>query len=525
MGSIRPSGLYCMYLRKSRKDMELEALGQGETLARHEKALRDLADRLGICVSQVYREVVSGDTIAERPQVRKLLEDVNNGLWDGVLVMDVDRLGRGDSIDQGVIMQSFLYANVLIVTPDKTYDPSDDSDAEFFEIKLFFSRREYSAIKKRMQRGRLASASEGCYMGSRPVYGYERYKLPKRKGWSLRIVPEKAAVVRAIFEWYAYGMDGEPVGAAAISARLTQMGLRTELGAKFEPSYIRYVLQNPVYIGKVRWNQRVTTYRIQDGKRVKSRERCADALLVDGLHEPIIDLDLWDTVQGMFRRREKTSHNVAGKIVNPLSGLIVCSQCGRAMQLKGDGQRGYGIINCTTQGCPTCGTRFDAVETAVLDALRTWMEEYRASLASPPSSAQSDQEAVAMTRKQLEDQRATLTRQMDSLFDLLEQGVYTPALYRQRRDDLTARLTAVDIQISDLPTAPSEDARAELASRIRHVLDAYASAPDAASKNLLLKDVVDHLVYSKNQRCYRNNAPGDYLSLDFYPLMPKDGAF
>ena len=121
---------------------EMEALGTGETLARHERALNELAARLGITIAQTYREVVSGDTIAERPEVRRLLDAVNSGAWDGVLVMDVDRLGRGDSIDQGVIMQSFLYANTLIITPDKTYNPMDDSDAEFFEIKLFFSRRE-----------------------------------------------------------------------------------------------------------------------------------------------------------------------------------------------------------------------------------------------------------------------------------------------------------------------------------------------------------------------------------------------
>ena len=75
MGAIKPNGLYAAYLRKSRRDMEMEALGQGETLARHEKQLSDLADRLGIRVSRWYREIVSGDTIAERPQVRQLLED------------------------------------------------------------------------------------------------------------------------------------------------------------------------------------------------------------------------------------------------------------------------------------------------------------------------------------------------------------------------------------------------------------------------------------------------------------------
>ena len=191
MSTINPGGLYCAYLRKSRRDVELEALGQGETLARHEKQLADLAGRFGLHISRTYREIVSGDTIAERPQVRQLLSDVSAGLWDGVLVVDVDRLARGDSIDQGVIMQTFLYAGVRIITPDKVYDPNDDSDLEFFEMKLFFARREYKAITRRMQRGRLASAMDGCYMGSRPVYGYARVKLQGRKGWTLQVVPEK----------------------------------------------------------------------------------------------------------------------------------------------------------------------------------------------------------------------------------------------------------------------------------------------------------------------------------------------
>ena len=326
MGAIKPNGLYAAYLRKSRRDMEMEALGQGETLARHEKQLSNLADRLGIRVSRWYREIVSGDTIAERPQVRQLLEDVGAGLWDGVLVVDVDRLGRGDSIDQGVIMQTFLYAGVLIVTPDKTYDPTDDSDAEFFEIKLFFSRREYSMIKKRMQRGRLASALDGCYMGTRPVYGYERVKLQGRKGWSLKVVPEKAAIVQSVFNWYAYGMDGREVGAAVIADKLNGMGLRTDLGHRFEPSYIRHMLQNPAYIGKVQWNQRTTQYTIRDGKRVSSRPRNDDALLVDGHHEAIIDPDVFEMVQREIERRGKGKKYHSG--VHAFSSKIKCGECG-----------------------------------------------------------------------------------------------------------------------------------------------------------------------------------------------------
>ncbi len=521
MGTIRPNGLYCAYLRKSRRDMELEALGQGETLARHERQLADLADRLGVRVARWYREIVSGDTIAERPQVRQLLEDVGAGLWDGVLVVDVDRLGRGDSIDQGVIMQTFMYAGVLIVTPDKIYDPADDSDAEFFEIKLFFSRREYSMIKKRMQRGRLASAMDGCYMGSRPVYGYERVKLQGRKGWSLKPVPEKAEIVRAVFGWYAYGMEGREVGAAVIADRLNGMGLRTDLGHRFEPSYIRHMLQNPAYIGKVQWNQRTTQYAIRDGKRVSTRPRNAGALLVDGHHEAIVDRDLFDRVQRMFATHEKRPKNKMAQVANPLAGLVICAECGRMMQYKGDKRRSNGLLGCVTQHCPTAGTYINVVEGVVLDGLRAWLDAYQAPAEAPVPVPSADVcAASAAARAQLEDQLATLQQQAARLFDLLEQGVYDVPTFRDRRADLDARIAATRQALAALDASPKPDPVLTILPQVRTVLGAYDLTATPAEKNALLRTVLDHITYTKTQRCQRNNAPTDHLSLILYPRVP-----
>ena len=83
-----------MYLRKSRLDMEAEARGEGDTLARHRRTLLDLARRMGISITQIYEEVVSGETIDARPEVQKLLRDVEAGRWKGVLCMEVERLAR-----------------------------------------------------------------------------------------------------------------------------------------------------------------------------------------------------------------------------------------------------------------------------------------------------------------------------------------------------------------------------------------------------------------------------------------------
>ena len=76
---------YCLYVRKSRADAEAEARGEGETLSRHINTLLDLAKRRHLDITQIYKEIVSGETIAARPVMQHLLSEVEQGLWEGVL--------------------------------------------------------------------------------------------------------------------------------------------------------------------------------------------------------------------------------------------------------------------------------------------------------------------------------------------------------------------------------------------------------------------------------------------------------
>lgn len=176
---------YCLYLRKSRADMEAEARGEGETLARHEKLLLEVAKRGPYNITQIYREIVSGETIAARPVVQHLLQEVEDGKWEGVLVVEVERLARGDTIDQGVMAQAFKYSGTKIITPLKVYDPANEFDEEYFEFGLFMSRREYKTINRRLVRGRVASAKEGKWVSGVAPYGYERVRIKGDKGWTL----------------------------------------------------------------------------------------------------------------------------------------------------------------------------------------------------------------------------------------------------------------------------------------------------------------------------------------------------
>ena len=69
---------------------------------------------------------MSGETIAARPVMQQLLIEIEQNVWSGVLVMEIERLARGDTIDQGIVAQAFKYSNTKIITPLKTYDPTNE---------------------------------------------------------------------------------------------------------------------------------------------------------------------------------------------------------------------------------------------------------------------------------------------------------------------------------------------------------------------------------------------------------------
>lgn len=119
---------YVKYLRKSRFDRDYAELSIEETLKRHEAILDRLAKDRGYYIAKTYYEVVSGESIAARPEIQKMLEEVSAGIYAGVIVVDLERLARGNGADQAYISQVFQFSGTKIVTPTKIYDPSNEFD-------------------------------------------------------------------------------------------------------------------------------------------------------------------------------------------------------------------------------------------------------------------------------------------------------------------------------------------------------------------------------------------------------------
>lgn len=247
-----------MYLRKSRKDEQHLDEPIEVTLARHHDTLNRLAKAKSLNVVKVYKEVQTGDSIAVRPMMLELLADIEEGLVDAVLVMDIDRLGRGDLQDQGYILNLFKRKHVRIITPDKTYDLSDETDEDMFDFKAFFARKELVTIKRRFARGKQASLNAGNYIGTNAPFGY------RKENKTLCIVEEEAKIIKLMFDLYV----NKGYGDTRIARYLKDHGIKNHNGADWQRTTIRRILNNPIYIGKVAWNKRDFTYK--DGRRVGS---------------------------------------------------------------------------------------------------------------------------------------------------------------------------------------------------------------------------------------------------------------
>ncbi|MBQ6254988.1 MAG: recombinase family protein [Clostridia bacterium] len=508
---------YAKYLRKSRFDRDYAELSVEETLKRHEAILDKLAKERGYHIAKTYHEVVSGESIAARPMVRKLLAEVNAGLYAGVLVVDLERLARGNSADQAYISQVFQFSETKIITPAKVYDPGNEFDEEYFEFGLFMSRREYKTINRRLIRGRESSAAEGKYLGSVPPYGYRRVKLKNEKGYTLEPDPVEGPVVQRIFELFL-----QREGTRKIANALNDASIPTRHGEKWTYATISNILTNPVYMGKIKRGYCKQIRSVENGqavKRVKHLKNMADYTVFDGLHPALIDEETFGRAQEIRAGKQpavrvKDSH----ALQNAFAGLMYCACCGKrvARTTLAASQKGRVRVRCVNmRACHNATADYALVEQAIIDALRQWLEGYRVKIETVGFA-----EEIARGRAQMEKLEQDIQRiqaQLENAYDLVEQGLYTPEFFRERREKLTAALSETEGRKAALGKSVEEleqreASRCSLIPHTEALLESYGDMT-AAERNRLLKVILRRIEYRKG--------PDGKIVIDLFPQLPR----
>lgn len=491
---------YAIYLRKSREDVEKERLGEGETLARHRKILTELAARKELYIGEIYQEIISGaETIEDRPAIQKLIKDCYLGKWRGVLITEVSRFSRGNQSDAQQIMDCLRYGNnnngVLVITPSKVYDVANSpDDSEYMEFELFMSRREYKMIKRRMDAGKDQAIAEGNYMASYRPYGYDILKT--RTARTLVPNEDEAPIVQKIFEWTVK----DKLTPRKIAERLDSLGIPTYTGSpEWSGSTVKTILTNPTYIGKVRWNDRMQIRRMVDGKLIKTRPRSNHTdkyVEYDGKHKALVSEELFKAASSKFHS-DRTKANL--KLINPLAGILVCKNCGKAMVYQPYKDRpttSPRFLHRQSQKCKVKSALASDVIAAVIYALNLYVDDFELKIDNLPDV---DENTLLMQMEALQKRLLQTKKKLSKTFDDYEDGIYTANEFLERKEKHNTSIESLEHQMLELEASIPE--KEEYEEKIMKFTDALQSLSDesldADIKNELLKQIFTKIEFSR----------------------------
>lgn len=504
-----------IYLRKSRADEEAEKLGDMETLSRHKSTLLQIAKNKNLNILNIKEEIVSGESINHRPKMLELLNEVQKGLYDAVLVMDIDRLGRGNMQDQGLILDTFKSSKTKIITPRKVYDLNDEFDEEYSEFEAFMARKELKLITRRMQRGRIKSVEEGNYIGTHAPFGYDIF-VDKR---TRTLTPNKDAhIVKLIFDLYI----NQNLGAKKIADHINALGSRTSTGKLWYDSAVLNIIKNKVYCGYIQWKKKEEKKSKDPNKKTDVRTRPREEWIESkGKHEAIISEDTWNKAQLILKRKYHVPYHLNG-VTNPLAGLVRCKVCGASMIYR-PYTIGAAHIRCYNN-CGNKSSRFDYVEKALLDGLSNLLEEYRLKVNSydiDTIEESTDLDNAYSILNSVKKELKELKKQRLKLFDFLERGIYDEDTFLERSTNLNERIldaeNAVNLateKVNELNSATID--YINLIPIIESVLDVYFKTNDMSVKNNLLKSIVNSVTYYKSP-----DARLDNFELSFDLTLPS----
>ena len=314
-----------IYLRKSRAERNETV---EEVLARHEKILQDYAIQVfgqKIPETNIYREVVSGETLDERIEIKKVFGRLENEPIKALLVVEPQRISRGGMTDCGRVVDILRYTDTWVVTVTKTYNLENKFDRQLFEAQLTQGNQYLEYHKEIMDRGKNLSIREGKYVASTAPFGYGR--KPLDRGFMLVKHTEEAPIVETIFNLFV----DEDLSTKEIATYLNKHSMKPRKNELWDYEMVRHIMKNEVYYGSTAWGKRPVVRKLINGEITKVRISAEDYMLVRGKHDPIVTKEKWDMAQEKIKGNPSSRTGLNRELQNPLAGLVFCKKCGYSL--------------------------------------------------------------------------------------------------------------------------------------------------------------------------------------------------
>ena len=431
-----------LYLRVS---TDLQAQSREGSLKEQEQRLRAYAMSKpkdeGWQVIDVYSEEGRSGKDMERPQLQRLLDDVQSGRINTVVVTKLDRLTRS-LLDFYHLHRTFEKYDINFVSIDESFDTTSATGRAMLKITLVFAELERERTSERTKSTMRSRATRGLWNGGQ-LLGYD---IDEAEPGVLKTNEAEADLVREIFETYL------ECGSVKATARaINERGYRTKAflsrrgkqqgGKQFNDSHIRKLITNVALIGKTSHSGDV----------------------FEGRHEAIIDVRTFRRVQDLIAANTKVRGNVTARTKHTylLAGLLRCTRCGSSMSPHHAMSKGreYHYYSCTAPihrgvtACPVRRISAALVEPVVVEAIRGFARK-------PELIDEVIKEANAAVREgvpRLQRKRRDLLRKKTAIetearqvLASLKEGAKINRVVQARLDDLDEQLEAVEIGVKEV---------------------------------------------------------------------------
>lgn len=366
------------YVRLSREDGDK---AESDSIKNQKKLIENyIKGKSDFSVYDIYIDDGFSGTNFNRPAFCRMLEDVEKGKVNCVIVKDLSRFGR-DYIDAGKYLERYFPdRNVRFISVTDNIDSFEQPYDMLLPIKNIFNEQYARDISRKIHASVLTKQKAGEFIGAFASYGYRKSLPDKNK---LVIDPYAAQIVSRIFSLYLRGLGKDRIAAVLneegvlcpseykkVNGENYKNANRLEGTSYWTYSTVNRILQNELYIGNMVQGRKVQKMR---GKpKIKDRE---EWIIVPGTHEPIIDKNTWEKTQDLLKRRTRNPNLKTN--ITVLAGFLRCGDCGRALVKKTGKNISYACgtyVRSGRQYCTPHRVSHNVLENILLGDLKKMLE-------------------------------------------------------------------------------------------------------------------------------------------------------
>ncbi|WP_134682527.1 recombinase family protein [Brevibacillus migulae] len=486
-------GIYC---RVSTEEQAKE----GYSIDAQKQRLTDFVSSQGWEIHDFYIDDGYSAKDLNRPSMKRLKDDVKRRNFDVVLVYKLDRMVRSVT-NLHELLELFDKHDVKFKSATEVFDTTSAMGRFFITIVAAMAQWERENLAERVKMGMDTKALKGERNGAVAPYGYDL------ENGNLIINPMEAEILKRIYSMYVNGHGIKAIVTALNREKVPKRGADWAYGSVY------YILTNPVYCGKIRWNYR------QAGGELTGKE-----MLSDGTHPTLITEEEFNMAQEIREGRKKDGKRQTSDFI--YSGILKCGRCGTAMiggarPTKNGRRRFYKCMGRFHKGMcnmPIIGE--DSVTKTLLDNLETFDERLLNDIAIPEANN---------VESEFEDLINQLERELDQLKARKKKWQFAfanGAISLEELKELTAEdsktETYIKAQLEELPQRKKREPVdvESIINKLRNIKLAWTEL-DQLTQKQLVRDLFESIVVDADETDFRGG-PGSSMPISRFKWKLND---